>query len=155
MKWYSRVRERAPIFQGSLEHNQRWKETAKMLLQFLLPATKNPHLLQESTLPECSAQSSCRQTFFCLTYMCFLMFKTKNLEKKKRKYAGKILKSLLLEGKKSSVLYKPTSMKSTCYQHAITSSGKPQGNWRLSLVFLFLARKVMTSQKIILSSSWL
>lgn len=95
-KIFQRVRERAPVFQKSLEHNQRWKETAKILLQFLLPATKNPHLLQESTLPECLAQSSYWQTFLCLTYMCFLVFKTKNFKIKTSKYEGEILKSLLL-----------------------------------------------------------
>lgn len=57
-KVFQRVWETAPVFQRSSEHNRRWKETAKILLQFLLPATKNPHLLQESTLPECLARSS-------------------------------------------------------------------------------------------------
>lgn len=90
-KVFQRVRERAPIFQRSLEHNQRWKETAKILLQFLLPATKNPHLLQESTLPECLAQSSYWQTFLCLTYMCFLVFKTKNFKIKAQNVRGKFL----------------------------------------------------------------
>lgn len=138
-KIFQRVRERALIFQRSLEHNERWKETAKILLQFLLPATKNPHLLQESTLPECLAQSSYWQTFLCLTYMCFLVFKTKSSV-----YEEKILNSLLLQ-KKISMLYKPTSMNSVCYQHAIISSGKPQGSLRLSLLFpFFLTCKVIS-----------
>lgn len=117
-KIFHRVRERALVFQRSSEHNQRWKETAKILLQFLLPATKNPHLLQESTLPECLAQSSYWQTFLCLTYMCFWVFKTKKTFKIKNSgHKGKILKPLLL-WKKPDVLCKPTSIKSVlsaCY----------------------------------------
>lgn len=87
---------KSSYIQRSLEHNQRWKETAKILLQFLLPATKNPHLLQESSLPECLAQSSYWQTLLYLTYMCFLMSETKSLSIKTWKYEREILKSLLL-----------------------------------------------------------
>lgn len=95
---------KSSYIQRSLEHNQRWKETAKILLQFLLPATKNPHLLQESSLPECLAQSSYWQTLLYLTYMCFWLSETKSFNIKTWKYEGEILKSLLL-CKKPSMLY--------------------------------------------------
>lgn len=102
---------KSSYIQRSLEHNQRWKETAKILLQFLLPATKNPHLLQESSLPECLAQSSYWQTLLYLTYMCFLMSETKSFNIKNWKYEGEILKSLLL-CKENSMLYALLSIKS-------------------------------------------
>lgn len=94
---------------------------------------------KKSTLPECLARSSYWQTFLCLTYMCFLVFKTKSSI-----YEEKILNSLQLQ-KKVSMLYKPTSIRSVCYQHAIISSGKPQGSLRLSLLFpFFVACKVIS-----------
>jgi len=43
------------------------------------------------------------------------------------------------------MLHKSTSIKSICYQHAIISSGKPQGSRMLSLLFpFFLTCKVIS-----------
>lgn len=96
---------KSSCIQRSSEHNQRWKETAKRLLQFLLPATKNPHLLQESSLPECLAQSSYWQTLLYLTYMCFLMSETKSFNINTENMRGKCLNHCCYAKKTACYIY--------------------------------------------------
>lgn len=117
---------KSSYIQRSLEHNQRWKGTAKILLQFLLPATKNPHLLQESSLPECLARSSYWQTLLYLTYMCFLMSETKSFNIKNWKYEGEVLKSRLL-WEENSMLHTLPSIKSVCQSMLLSVQANHKG----------------------------
>lgn len=112
--------------QRSSEHNQRWKETAKILLQFLLPATKNPHLLQEKQSPRMlSTEFVLANTSLLDLYVLFNAW-NKKLQYKNWKYEEEILKSLLLH-KENSMPYTLLSIKSVSQSMLLSVQANHKG----------------------------